>query len=124
MDGMQNAVKKAEDDILTIPLRNIILYLEKQFGRRFVLFVSQCEGDFSYLMKVPIGIEDEMKLRFAYRAARILVDTYGKETARSWFFGTNQALDDGAPASCLRHARSLKTLKDVLTAAESFCYSA
>jgi|GEM_PF-4574242 len=122
MDNMEQPVQKSYDDILTTPLRNVFLYLEKQFGRRFVLFVSQCEGDFLYLMKTPMCIEDEMRLRFAYGASKVLVATYGKECARSWLFGTNQALDNSAPVSCLRYTRSLEMLKNVLVAAESFCY--
>ena len=109
------------DDILSIPLRDAILYLEKQFGRRFVLFVSRCEGDFSYLMKVHMGIEDEMRLRFTYGVSNVLVIVYGKECARSWLFGTNQTLDNRAPVSCLRDTRSLETLKEVFVAAKSFC---
>ncbi|MBI5153263.1 MAG: hypothetical protein HZA36_02280 [Parcubacteria group bacterium] len=120
MDSIKDTIQKPYEDLLTLPLRNVILYLEKQFGRRFVVEVSRCEGDFSYLMKIPITIEDEMRLRFAYRIGRILVDAHGKGVARSWFSGGNCLLGFDIPLCLLRHARSMNTLKEILTAAETF----
>ncbi len=122
--SIQSEVQKSYNDLLTIPLSEVILYLKKQFGKRFILFVSQCEGDIAYFMKIPMDIEDEVRLRFTYKIGKTLVDAYGKKTARSWFFGTNQILGDTAPVSWLRSTKCLDTLKEVLAVAEVFCHPA
>lgn len=120
MDSIQSVIQGSYDGILAISLRECILYLEKQFGRRFVVEVSCSEGYFSHLMKMPIEIEDEMRLRFAYRIGKILVDAYGKKVAKRWFFGDNHLLGFCIPLYSLGYARSMNTLKEVLMAAEAF----
>src|SRR2546425_84216 len=41
----------------------------------------------------------KMRLRAGYQAARMLVDAYGTETAKAWFFGTNTRLADLRPST-------------------------
>jgi hypothetical protein len=61
-----------------------------------------------------------MRLRYAYRCARILEEAYGTETTRAWFYGTSAHLDDEAPASVLRHAINIDQLRSVYEAARIF----
>jgi len=65
-----------------------------------------------------------MRLRAGYQAARMVVDAYGSETARAWFFGTNTRLDDQAPASILRRARTPDDLRLVVPTARAFAGAA
>ena len=64
------------------------------------------------------------RLRCAYQAALMLVNAYGKETAKSWFFGTNTRLDDEAPAYLLRHTKVPEDLRFIVPAARAFVTSA
>jgi hypothetical protein len=68
----------------------------------------------------PKGQMTRLRLRDAYRAARLIVAAYDDATAEAWFFGSNSRLDDEAPAWVLRHARSLDDLRMVVPAAKAF----
>jgi hypothetical protein len=60
----------------------------------------------------------ELRLRAAYPAAELLVDVYGPDTARAWFFGTNARLGGEAPAYLLRHGEP--PFQELLPAARAF----
>ncbi|MCI0549172.1 MAG: XRE family transcriptional regulator [Candidatus Rokubacteria bacterium] len=66
----------------------------------------------------------KMRLRSGYQAARMIVAAYGTETAKAWFFGSNTRLDDEAPASILRRARTPDDLRGVVPAARAFAGAA
>lgn len=61
----------------------------------------------------------KLRLRTAFHAALLLVEAYGRETAASWFVGTNSVLDDEAPAWVLRHGEDIEALRLVVPAAKS-----
>jgi len=50
----------------------------------------------------------------------MLIEAYGDETARAWFFGSNTRLADEAPAYLLRHATSPDDLRRFIPAAYAF----
>jgi len=62
----------------------------------------------------------ETRLRYAYQAARMLIDIYDADTARAWFFGSNTRLDDEAPAYLIRKADELEDLRFIIPAARAF----
>jgi len=62
----------------------------------------------------------QMRLREAFQAAQLVIGSYGDETAKAWFFGSNEELDDQAPAYVLRHAKSWEDLRSVVPAARTF----
>ena len=64
------------------------------------------------------------RLRCAYEAALMLVNAYGNETTKSWFFGTNTRLDDEAPAYLLRHVKVPDDMRFIVPAARAFVVSA
>ena len=66
----------------------------------------------------------KMRLRSAYQAARMIIEAYGPETTKAWFFGCNTRLDDEAPASVLRRARTPDDLRRVVPAARAFAGAA
>jgi hypothetical protein len=59
------------------------------------------------------------RLRTAYQAARLIIEAFGDQTAKAWFFGTNSQLDDEAPAHVLRHSGSPEKASAVVRAARS-----
>ena len=61
-----------------------------------------------------------LRLRYAFRIARMLIDAYGADTAKAWLVGANTRLDDEAPASVLRHAQSPEDLRRLVPAARAF----
>ena len=64
--------------------------------------------------------QPQMRLREGYQAARLLVTTFGNETAKAWLFGSNTRLDDRAPAYVLRNARGWEDLRLIVPAARAF----
>jgi hypothetical protein len=66
----------------------------------------------------------KMRLRAGYQAARMIAEAYGPETAKAWFFGCNTRLDDEAPASVLRRARTPDELRHVVPSARAFAGAA
>lgn len=64
------------------------------------------------------------RMRCAYKVASLLLDAYGAETTKSWFFGTNTRLDDEAPAYLLRHSKVPEDLRFIVPAAKAFILSA
>ncbi len=70
------------------------------------------------------GAVQGSRLIHAYEAARLIVNSYDGETARAWFFGMNQRLDDEAPAYLLRHGSRPEDWRFILPAAREFVESA
>ena len=62
----------------------------------------------------------DLRLRYAFQAARLLVDAYGDRQAKAWFLGTNTRLDDEAPAYVLRGAETPEELRFLVPAARAF----
>jgi len=69
-----------------------------------------------------LGVEkptklEELRLRYAYRAAAVINVEYGSEMAVTIFRGMNGMLDDRAPAFWLRHHGKEEDFKLVVSAA-------
>ncbi len=110
-------------DFFHTPISEILVYLEKYFGRRFVVYVGRTDLTFNLLASEKhLDIHTEMRIRFTYKIAKMMISLYEKETTKSWFFGTNGMLNDEGPAYVIRHARSLDALKEVVASAEHFCF--
>ncbi|QEC49222.1 hypothetical protein FSW04_17645 [Baekduia soli] len=65
----------------------------------------------------------ELRIRTAYTAARMIAGAYDEATAESWLFGSHPAMGDEAPAWVVRHARSAEDLRQVVPAAKAFARS-
>lgn len=63
------------------------------------------------------------RLQQGYIAARVLTDEFGERTARSWFMGSNRALDDQSPAAVLRESDE-KSGVSIIPAARAFAEGA
>lgn len=118
----------AEREAVTADIRNIAAYLEEHLGQRLTAYLSGLDDS------APVGLWstgkaephelDITRLRHAYQAAWLLVDSYDSETARAWFFGSNTGLDDEAPAYILRHATRQNDLTQIIPAARAFVETA
>ncbi len=104
------------------PLHEAIAYLQKHLGKKMTLYLSGLNDHF-WPKRDKMPIEAEMRLRYAHRAALVVVSAYGAETAKSWLFGTNRHLKDNAPAWVLRHAKTIAELEKVVSAAKAFIIS-
>jgi hypothetical protein len=105
LDREKPASSEAEE-----ALSEVLIYLQEHLGPEMTAYLSGAESP-SVVQQWSKGTAQpqathEVRLRPAYRAARYVVDAYGDETARQWFFGMNPSLDDTAPAYVLRHGPS------------------
>jgi hypothetical protein len=88
-------------------LSAVLSYLQEHLGSEMTAYVSGADNP-TLVSKWVDGTarpqpSHEVRLRPAYEAARYVVEAYGDETARQWFFGINPSLQDTAPAYVLRH---------------------
>ncbi|MBE2317510.1 XRE family transcriptional regulator [Solirubrobacter sp. CPCC 204708] len=109
----------------TAPISEIARFLSDHLGAQATAYVAGVKGAAQVAKWIeggtpPKGQMTRLRLRDAYRAARLLVTAYDEATAEAWFFGSNSRLDDEAPAWVLRHARSLDDLRMVVPAAKAF----
>lgn len=104
------------------PLWPLIKYLNRHIGKKAVKYVSDLQK-WNSVADIGKSVESEMRLRYAHSALVLVIEAYGAETAKSWLFGSNGYLDDGAPAWVLRHAKSAEDLRAVVAAARSFVRS-
>jgi len=105
-------------------IEEIANYLQQNLGQKITAYLSGLKdakvvGAWAKGKGEP-RVLAAIRLRCAYEAARMLVEIYGPETARSWFFGTNTRLDDEAPAYLLRHVKTPEDLRFILPAARAF----
>lgn len=99
-------------------------YLQENLGQQVTAYLSgvtdvKMVGQWASGKVKPRPLPDH-RLRLAYQAARYLVEAYGPETAKAWFFGTNSHLDSQAPAYVLRHGETPESWDEVVSAAQAF----
>lgn len=88
-------------------LSEVLGYLQEHLGPEVTAYLSGADS-LALVERWTEGTAQpqashEVRLRPAYEAARYVVEAYGDETARQWFFGMNPSLQDTAPAYVLRH---------------------
>jgi hypothetical protein len=115
-------------DAARLPIGEIAKFLQDHLGQKMTAYLSGVRDPkmVSHWIaghNIPRD-EPQLRLREGYQAARLLVDAYGDETAKAWFFGSNTRLDDQAPAFVLRHARSWEELRSIVPSARAFAGAA
>jgi hypothetical protein len=60
------------------------------------------------------------RMRAGFQVLTLIGDAYGNDTAQAWLFGSNTSLDDEAPATALREAKTLKELSVVVRLGRAF----
>ena len=109
-------------------ISHLARFLQDHLGQRMTAYLSgirdpKMVGQWAAGKVQPRPLPS-FRLRSAYQAARYLVDAYGDETARAWFFGMNPSLDDEAPAYVLRHGSTPDDWRYVVAAAKEFVETA
>jgi len=114
-----------ERESITASVAEITAFLAEHLGRQATAYIAGVKNAAQVAKWIegdtpPKGHVTRLRLRDAYRAARLIVSAYDDATAEAWFFGSNSRLDDEAPAWILRNARSLDDLRMVVPAAKAF----
>jgi len=73
--------------------------------------------------KASPTIDQEIRLRCAYEAVKLIQSEFGKDTAISWLMGMNTILDNESPLKTLREVKNLDKLYAVVGAAKSFVFA-
>jgi hypothetical protein len=121
---MTQAPEQVSMEAARLPIHEIAGFLQEHLGRNTTAYLggvtdAKMVSHWVAGNHVPRD-QPQMRLRESYQAARMLVDAYGDETAKAWFFGSNAGLDDLAPAYVLRNARTWEDMRFVVPAARQF----
>lgn len=116
-------VDAIERESMTASIADLVRYLTSHLGQQAVGYLAGLESP-KMLARWIDGTDPRqsarMRLRYAYRAARMIVETFDDPTAEAWFFGSNTKLDDNAPAWVLRHATTVDDLRLFVPAVKAF----
>ena len=116
-------ITRIEDDSKTLEISQLVRYLCDHLGRQVVAYMTGLK-DTQMLSDWIAGTEprhtNKMRIRYAYRAARMIIEAFDEKTAEAWFFGSNSKLDEDAPAAVLRNARGVEDLRYLIPAVKSF----
>src|SRR3954467_15743255 len=114
-----------ERESTTAPIAEIARFLAEHLGQQATAYIAGVKGAAQVARWIdggtpPKGQIARLRLRDAYRAARLIVAAYDDATAEAWFFGANSRLDGEGPAWGVRQARSHGDLRMVVPAAKAF----
>jgi hypothetical protein len=118
------APEQVNSEAARLPIHEIATFLQQHLGQRMTAYISgindpKMVSRWIARQNTPRD-QPQLRLREGYQAARLVVNAYGDETAKAWFFGSNARLDDQAPAYVLRRAQTWEDLRSVLPLARSF----
>lgn len=121
-------VEEIERRAKTEKIGVVAAFLQENLGQKLTAYLAGLKdpkvvGLWAHGKAIPRDLA-AFRLRCAYEAALMLVNAYGAETAKSWFFGTNTRLDDEAPAYLLRHVKVSEDIRFIIPAARAFVVSA
>ncbi len=124
MPAAAEQLENLEREAILSEISRIARYLQEHLGQRVTAYLSGIKdakmvGQWARGKRRPRE-PSAFRLRQAYPAARLLIETFGNETAKAWFFGTNMRLDDEAPAYVLRYGETPDDFRFVLPAARAF----
>jgi len=112
-----------EREAITLDIARIAGYLQDHLGQKITAYLAGNDHAKTVGLWISGKVEPrdlpKTRLRYAYQAARLLVEAYDDETAKAWFFGSNALLDDDAPAFVLRHGTTPDDLRLVIPAARN-----
>jgi len=118
--GLRLAIER---EATTLDISRIAGYLQNHLGQKITSYLAGSDNAKTVGLWLSGKVEPrdlpKTRLRYAYQAARLLVEVYDDETAKAWFFGSNTLLDDEAPAYVLRHGMTPDDLRLVIPAARN-----
>jgi hypothetical protein len=110
-----------EREATTLSVPTIAGYLHSHLGQKITAYLAGIDTTKTVRMWISGAVMPrdlpKARLRYAYQAARMIVEAYDDETAKAWFFGSNTLLDDEAPSYVLRHGTTPDDLRLVIPAA-------
>ena len=121
-------IEAIEHEAVSQKISEVAGFLQEHLGQKVTAYLSGLDhaktvGLWAAGTSEPRELA-KTRLRYAYKAARYLVEAYDDETARAWFFGSNTVLDDEAPAYVLRHGDSPEDLRLIIPAVRQFVEAA
>ncbi|HEY0552822.1 MAG TPA: XRE family transcriptional regulator [Thermoanaerobaculia bacterium] len=112
-----------EREATTLGISQIAGYLQAHLGQKITAYLAGLDNAKTVGLWISGNAAPrdlpKTRLRYAYQAARLLVESYDDETAKAWFFGSNSLLDDEAPSYVLRHGSTPDDLRLVIPAARN-----
>ena len=122
-------IEKIEHQVPSDGVEKIAQYLQGILGQRLTAYICGLNDPKMIGLWIqgkgkPKGMMTLPRLKEAYKATLWIVTAYDKETAKSWFFGTNTRLGDQSPAYLLRNANSIDDIQLVAPVAKAFALSA
>ncbi len=116
-------LRSIEREAVTLGIPTIAGYLQAHLGQKITAYLAGLDNAKTVGMWISGAVVPrdlpKARLRYAYQAARLLVEAYDDETAKAWFFGSNTLLDDEAPSYVLRHGTTPDDLRLVIPAARN-----
>jgi hypothetical protein len=117
-----------EQEATARSLAQIAAFLQEKLGQKFTAYLSGLNDpkEVCAWARGEVKPRDTaaMRLRYAYRAVRMILETYDSDTAKAWLFGANTRLDDKAPAYLLRHSDTIDELMPLIPVSRAFAGSA
>jgi hypothetical protein len=109
-----------EHEATTQAIPKIAAYLQEHLSQKVTAYLSGIDNAKTVGLWIT-GTEPrdiaKTRLRYAYQAARLIIEAYDDETAKAWFFGSNSLLDNEAPAYVLRYGTTPDDLRLIVPAA-------
>ncbi|MBI5242727.1 MAG: hypothetical protein HY922_03455 [Elusimicrobia bacterium] len=118
-------IEKIEREAVQSDISQIALYLQNNIGQKMTAYLSGLKdakmvGQWVAKKTRPKSDIVDARLREAFKAAHILVQAFGQQTAKAWFVGTNSRLGGQAPAYLLRHSTSIDDIQVIAPVAQAF----
>lgn len=120
--------QEIERESVVLGIAEVAGYLQNTLGQKITAYLSglnhaKTVGAWASGKGEPRDLP-QTRLRYAYRATRLLIEAYDTETAKAWLFGSSTLLDNEAPAYVLRHGKTPDDLRMVIPAVQSFLEAA
>jgi hypothetical protein len=118
-----SSLRTIEHEATTHPISEIAAYLQDHLGQKITAYLSGIDNAKTVGLWIakkndPLD-ETKARLRYAYQAAKLIIEAYDDETAKAWFFGSNTLLDNEAPGYVLRYGKTPDDLRLIIPAAGS-----
>ena len=121
---LHNPKIEAYNDSVRQPIDQVVVTLRELLGAKLVAYIASVSAtrvvrDWADGIRQPNG-GTEVKLRHAYRIARLIERSEGAAIVPTWFQGMNPYLGDRSPARVLHESDFESSAPEILAAANSF----
>ena len=121
-------LEQIDREATTTALAEIVAFLQDSMSQKFTAYMAGLNDPKEVGAWIKGSAKPrppaDMRLRYAYRVVRMLIEAYGADTAKAWLFGTNTRLNDEVPAYLLRHAQTPDDVRNIVPVARAFAGAA